>query len=740
MRFAVVLPWWGYLLVFGSALVLAWLAYARVPIALSRGMRALLSGLRAVTLVLLIAILLRPVVLVPPAAANNSLLPVLVDVSRSMRLADGDGPSRLDQARQIVRDLQVKLASEYTIELLTFGEALAPGEVETMAATARRSDLGGALADLSERHRHDRVAGVVVLSDGGDTSLQERDATVRVGEAPVLAVGVGRAEGSRDREVLNLTAGEPLLAGASVDLSVSASSTGYGTDPVELRISANGRPIEVRRITPPSDGAPIHEVFTVSPPPDVATVYSIEIPVADGELAAENNRRSVLVPAQSGRRKILMIEGAPGYEHTFLKRALAQDPGLDIDAVVRKGQNDDGRDTFYVQAAQGRVAALADGYPSTRAELFVYDAIIFGNIEADFFARDQLALTAAFVAERGGGLLVLGARSFERQGLSGTPLEEVLPIDLTDRRAAVALASNPLEPAAANAPVLTADGALHPATRLALSIDESRKRWSELPALASVAPVGGARPGAQVLVVAPGGGGVPQPLIAAQRYGQGRSLVFAGEASWRWRMMRPATDLSYETIWRQLARWITAGAAAPVAIAPLSPTVPGVTERVALTVRDAAFAPIANAEVSLAVTAPNGESRTLTPALSSPQEGRYVVAARFDQPGVYRLDATAARAGVRLGTASRQVLVGGTDLEMAQPRLNAAVLQRLAGETNGHYLPAERAGELPALLRESRVAAGTPEQRDLWHNGWSLLAIVSLLAGEWVARRRAGLS
>ena len=44
-------------------------------------------------------------------------------------------------------------------------------------------------------------------------------------------------------------------------------------------------------------------------------------------------------------------------------------------------------------------------------------------------------------------------------------------------------------------------------------------------ALASVAAVGGPRPGAQVLVVAPTAGGQLQPLIAAQRYGQGRSLA-----------------------------------------------------------------------------------------------------------------------------------------------------------------------------------------------------------------------
>jgi hypothetical protein len=168
--------------------------------------------------------------------------------------------------------------------------------------------------------------------------------------------------------------------------------------------------------------------------------------------------------------------------------------------------------------------------------------------------------------------------------------------------------------------------------------------------------------------------------------------------------------------------------------------VPGVTERISVTVRDEDFAPVANAEVSMTMTGPDGEARSLTPALASPQDGRYAVAARFDQPGVYKIEATAARAAQRIGTASRQVLVGGADLEMAQPRLNEAVLRRLATQTKGHYLPAAQAGELPALLRESRVDAGEPEQRDLWHNGWSLLAIVGLLAAEWVSRRRAGLS
>ena len=740
MRFAVNLPLWGYVLAFGGAIFLAWLAYARVPIRLRPGQRTALTLLRALTLILLIAILLRPVVMVPPAAANNSLLPILVDVSRSMRLTEAAGISRLQRAQAIVRDLQKQLAAEYRIEVLTFGESLAAAtDVDRLAPTARRSDLGGAMADLADRYRANRVAGVIVLSDGGDTSPQEarRDAVIK---APVITVGIGSTEVARDREVVNLTAGEPLLPGASIDLSVSATTAGFGTEAVELRVTANGRPVDTRRVRPSADGAPVHAVFTVSPEPEVPTVYTVEIPAAADELAPENNVRSVLVPPQTGKRKILILEGAPGYEHTFLKRALAQDPGLMVDAVVRKGQNDDGRDTFYVQADPARMAALSSGYPSKRSELFAYDAVIFGNIEADFFTREQLALTAQFIAERGGGLLVLGARSFDRQGLAGTALEQALPIDLTSNRNTITLASAQMPAKEPNKPALTTDGLLHPATRLAVLPDENRQKWSELPALASMAQVGGARPGAQVLAVALTAGGNPQPLIAAQRYGQGRSMVFAGEASWRWRMMRPATDTSYETIWRQLARWITAGAQGPVTIAPMSPPVAGATDRVSVIVRDENFRPIANAEVAIQITAPNGDKRQIPAALSNPQEGRYAMAARFDQSGVYRVEAVASRGSTNIGTASRPVLVGGVDLEMTQPRLNEAVLQRLSSETGGRYIRAAQADELPALLRESRADAGTPEQRDLWHNGWSLLAIITLLGIEWVMRRRAGLA
>src|SRR5262249_57448174 len=109
------------------------------------------------------------------------------------------------------------------------------------------------------------------------------------------------------------------------------------------------------------------------------------------------------------------------------------DRGVEIDSVVRKGRDDSGVWTFYVQAAGSRAPALLGGFPSTRDALFAYDVVVLANIDPDLLTSQQMALTRAFVNERGGGLLVLGARGFQRQGFRDTPIEDVLPLELTDR-------------------------------------------------------------------------------------------------------------------------------------------------------------------------------------------------------------------------------------------------------------------------------------------------------------------
>jgi hypothetical protein len=231
----------------------------------------------------------------------------------------------------------------------------------------------------------------------------------------------------------------------------------------------------------------------------------------------------------------------------------------------------------------------------------------------------------------------------------------------------------------------------------------------------------------------------PRPLVAVQRYGQGRSLVFTGEASWRWRMQMPSEDRTYELFWRQATRWVGASTPDRVSIVAPSGLVPGNAAGIGVDVRTEAFAPVTDAQVSLKVTLPGGSIRDLRAAATDPQSGRYVADMRFDEPGVYRVSAAVEGGAARARNSDRWLLVGGADMEMADPRLNEQVLQRIATASGGQYLAADRISELSAMLRSVEPDASAPRLQELWHSVWIFIAVMLLLSAEWMLRRRWGL-
>lgn len=737
MTFANPLPAWALLAVVGAAIVVAWLAYRRVPIAPAR--RRALTALRLATLLWIVACLMRPMVRATDAAARDAIVAVLVDTSRSMGLADVDGGRRIDRARDLLTsDLLPALAPRFHTELLRFGDRVAPVDAANLSATDRRTELGAALQTIRDRYRGRALAGIVLLTDGGDNGgLDPAAAAGPV--APIYAVGIGPRTPARDREVVSVTAAESVLSDATVDVAVSAVAHGYGAAGLELRLLENGRPIDHRRVVPAADGAPVSETFHVSPNRDAPTVYTVEIPSSPDELVSENNARSALVPAAGRPRRVLLVQGAPGFEHGFLRRAWATDRGLEVDSVVRKGRDDSGAETFYVQAAASRANALLGGYPNTREALFAYDAIVLANVDPDLLPAAQLALTRAFVAERGGGLLVLGARGFQRQGLRNTALEDALPLDVSDRASGAAGVVQASASPGRNRVVLTPAGEAHPIMQLGTDAESNDKRWAAVPPLASISPLGVAKPGASVLAVTGGPGGVPRALVAVQRFGEGRSMIFTGEAAWRWRMLLPTTDQSYERFWRQAVRWLAQSAPDPVSLTLPAATSAGEAIPVSIGARDAGYVSRADAVVSVRVTSPTGRVDVIQAAPVASQAGQFRAAIRASEPGIYRVAADARQGQKALGSSSGAMLVGGIDAEMTDPRLNEDTLQRVARASGGAVI---RAGDTAALL--ARLEAGAPaallaERRDLWHTGWSFAVLSGLLACEWLFRRASGL-
>ena len=460
----------------GPRLAAGW-GYLRPFAGLPRRRRALLTALRFAVFLLILVLLARPV-REEPASADRPAVAVLLDRSRSMGIADAGGARRLDAAVAAIRDdVMPALADDARVDLWGVGERLDSLDLADVRPEARWSDLTGAVAETEEHYAGRELAAIVLVSDGADTGVGLPDAPAG---PPVFTVGVGAREPGRDREVLDVSAGRPAAAGSAVDLAFSTVAHGFDGEPFDVRVLEDGRLIRVVTVDPPADGAVTRSVVPVSPKGEGATLYTVEIPLDEGELVAGNNARRVLVPPPARPRRVLLVEGGPGYEHSFLKRVLRGDPGIVVDAVVDKGRNDLGERTFYVQGAADRAEALAGGYPATREALFRYDAVILGNVEAARLRPRQVEDTVAFVSERGGGLLVMGARSFEGRGFQGTPIETLLPLALREEGRAGVLDAG----AASGAPARlapTPDGAGHPILRLGPASKKRRRAGRRCP-------------------------------------------------------------------------------------------------------------------------------------------------------------------------------------------------------------------------------------------------------------------
>ena len=735
MQIGAPIPWWGVAAAVLAAAFTAWRAYARPPVDLTRGQRASLTALRLCVLLVVLLLLLRP--LGEELVSPDGVVAVLVDHSRSMAIPDADGTPRIDVARELVRDRVLPaLGGAFDVEMLAFGEGLTETQVDAFAARSSRSDLAGALDAVPARFGERAVAGIVVVSDGAATGSRDAaDVAARL-PAPTYTLGVGNSRPGPDREVTALEAGQPVGIGSAVDVTATVVSRGLGDAAFDVRLIADGRLVAVRQVRPLGEGAPVIATFRVAPDAALATVYSVEIPVDAAELEPGNNRRQVLVRPPDRSRRLLIVEGSPGYEHSFLKRTWLADPGVTFDAVVRKGQNERGEQTFYVQGDRERTGSLEEGYPRTRAALFKYDAVVLANIEAEFFRPAQLDMTAEFVAERGGGLLLLGPASLRRRGYLGSSLETVLPAQLTDR---LGLTGAGREEDGADRFVPTSAGFAHPMLRLGSTVAETRSRWESAPALAGSVRLGPVRPGAEVLARTVSGNGGARPLVVVQRYGAGRSMILAGRATWRWRMQLQADDRTYERYWGQVARWLTAGASDRIAVSTSGGEAAGDSLRVRVAVRDEEFRPLAGATVRVSVSNPAGEPLMEDAAVATRIPGEYGASTPRLSAGVHRIDVAVVREGQELGGGRDWVLVAGADPELEDPWLDAELLRRVAESGGGAYLDPGRLDDLANRLRAASRTVPRTITREVWHHSAVLMLLIALLFAEWSLRRLWGM-
>ncbi len=198
---------------------------------------------------------------------------------------------------------------------------------------------------------------------------------------------------------------------------------------------------------------------------------------------------------------------------------------------------------------------LQGGFPVSQEELFQYEALIFGDIEASYFTIDQLEMVERFVRDRGGGFLMLGVKnSFSEGDYWNTPIANILPVVLDPSRKQIIMpdysGTGETDDNAGFNFVPTRSGYDHPILKLVQDIGNNRALWNEMNKLTHINLYGGVKPRAVTLAEKKKDGESTEPLLVIQRYGKGQAATLA----WRWQLQRNADDMSHERFWRQLVQ------------------------------------------------------------------------------------------------------------------------------------------------------------------------------------------
>ncbi len=729
------------LLVFIAAL---WIFYRKSTIEISAGFRTAMISLKLLALGILLFLLLEPHVTVSTVIPKKSSLLVLVDDSRSMSIRDLPGEDTRSAAAQKLLGtpdqpgLLAELGKNFRLQTYKFSSDVnymtATGE---LSAEGNRTDLAQTLEFAAEQGRQGAVAGVVLLTDGvnnSDSDPLEVAGLMKNRRLPVFAIGIGSEDG-KDLELTKVTADHSVVENSLIELSAILKNTGLEKEPVEVELREDGALIKKQRVS--LQGASTRISMRFSPGEKGFVRYSLSATANVEESIPGNNSKSFIIDNRSRKARVLYVEGYPRAEFKFLRRALDEDPGIEIVSLLRTG-----KDKFYRQGIKDE-NELADGYPKTRKALFQYDAILFGSIERAFFTGAQLQNTLDFVSQRGGGFMMIGGSStFGLGGYDGSVVEKLLPVHLPHSGKGQALSRNTAFQDKYKL-LLTPEGLRNPMLQLSPDPAENRSRWDSLPDLEGYNLLGRAKPGATILAVHPlSEPEDPRIILAQQHFGRGRTMVFSTSSSWLWQMGMPHDDMSHERFWRQVLRWLALSAPSPIETQAGKETyVPGETVTLTTEVRDSTFVPVQDAIVVAHVKTPDGERIDSEARWSADAAGSYVATLAPDQEGVYLVEAEVrTRDHKLLGRAETAFLVETSRKEFNNAHLQTAFLQRMADVTGGHYYAQDQIDALPADISVMKSSYSKLADHDLWDMPVWFAIVVITLALEWVLRRNKGLS
>ncbi len=767
----------------------------------------LLTGLRSVAVLGLLVLYLQPQWRVEREVVENSRVLVLADTSLSMGLSDTDtsvAPDSSSRARRVAAALEQtafldKLRATHDVVVMRFDEAVsriaslaklgpadnasseglpadapddAPDDAAALTPTrqltahgstidwpqalrpsGKETRLGQALRQVLTEERGTPVSGVVVVTDGGQNAGPSVDAAIELASEariPIFPVGVGSTERPTNVRVYELEAPERAHPGDPYAVTGLIQAEGMSGKSVNVQLAvrdpASGaeQVAETQQVTLGRDGDTVAVRFQLTPTETGRRQLILRVATARPDRNPNDDQREADVEIVDRRNRVLLVAGGPSREYQFLKSLLYRDKSSTVDVLLQTG----------AEGVSQEANKLLDEFPSTREEMYAYDAVAAFDPQWTALLASQVDLLESWVAEQGGGLIVIPGPVHAGQAVNSwiqaptlDKFRALYPVEF-HRRVSVVDAGAFLgkEPAPLD---FTREGREAEFLWLAGEDLASQQAWASFPGVYGHFPIRGVKPGATVYArfasAQAGATGEQPPYFVGQFYGSGR--VF---------LSRQRRDVAPSRIGEGLLRAVLHATLAPRFPGQIAPPVeprhararqgPLPAGQHRSDSRPAYQCPVAAADRhQRAGGSDSARPRRRNPFAATRSQPRRDVhrpahgaSGGSLPPGVagarQRRTPLAASPGPRAGPGTREPAAQRRAAQPHRRRIGRKVLQR-----PGRSLARDAADPLLAHLKDrtkTSILASAPNP--LWERSWlraMMLALSAVLCLEWLLRR-----
>jgi uncharacterized membrane protein len=521
-------------------------AYLQVGSRLGAWRNAVLSGFRLLGIFMVLLVLLQPSRLeqIPPPEKQRLTL-VAVDTSRSMEQMDVDKASRLEAAKNLLQEAELVprdgVVTDPTLRMFEFSEEAAPvsRSMADLAAKGQTTRFHHSItAMLNSLGANEGAKALIVLTDGHDFELVNPSKTglmARSRQVPIYAVPLGQQGKVRDVAV-HITSYQPYCyVKQKARISGMLRLVGCEYEDIQVQLLRQNQVIQTQKLNA-EESTQLPVQFEVSEKEVGQYEYEIRAVPLEGEVDKENNGAITYLNVIDQQIQVLMLEGAPYWDTTFLQRSLMRNDKIELDSIIQ----------YAPQKARLIRKKPGEGelkVPTTAAEFNHYDVIILGRSVDKLLNREQLGLLEDYVKNQGGMVIFSRGRAFEGE-LAKNDLEPVVWDDATNQR--VRLQVGREGQSVAPLRVLTEQtGGVDSVPELIAG----RKVLEKKPLTATLASVQGAN------------GEGPVPGIVQRKFGQGQVVSVGVDGLWRWAFNAKIEGLNtlFDRFWDQMVLWLMAG-------------------------------------------------------------------------------------------------------------------------------------------------------------------------------------